>query len=171
MGTVVFSWTDDWYRGGYDTEDWDFGLNTRDRHPKPAFFLVRKAFEEAPFAVQDVWPKISVVVCSFNGASTIRDTLAGMTQLEYPDYEVIVVDDGPTDDTCYIAKEYDMRVISTKNQGLSSARNTGWRAAGGEYVAYIDDDANPDSHWLTYLAATFRSTSYVGVGGPNLLPS
>ena len=170
VGTVVFAWTDEWYRGGYDIEDWDFGLNTRDRRPKPAFFSVRKAFEAVPFAAQEGWPKISVVVCSFNGASTIRDTLAGVTQLEYPDYEVILVDDGSTDGTCNIAKEYDIRIISTENQGLSSARNTGWRAAKGEYVAYIDDDAYPDPHWLMYLAATFRSTNYVGVGGPNLAP-
>ena len=53
---------------------------------------------------------------------------------------------------------------------MSSARNTGLAAATGEIVAYLDDDAYPDSHWLKYLAATFLSTSHTGVGGPNLVP-
>jgi hypothetical protein len=44
------------------------------------------------------------------------------------------------------------------------------RAAKGEIVAYIDDDARPDPHWLTYLAATFLNSNHVGVGGPNLPP-
>jgi hypothetical protein len=53
---------------------------------------------------------------------------------------------------------------------LSSARNTGWKKATGEIVAYIDDDAYPDPHWLHYLAWTFLHTDYVGVGGPNIAP-
>jgi len=81
-----------------------------------------------------------------------------------------VVNDGSTDKTGAIAKEYGFRVITTENRGLSSARNTGMHAAKGEIVAYIDDDARPDPHWLTYLAATFLTTSHVGVGGPNLPP-
>src|SRR5262249_20154670 len=44
-GVFAFSWTDEWYRGEYDINDWDFGLTTRDRHPKPALTAVRKAFE------------------------------------------------------------------------------------------------------------------------------
>jgi GT2 family glycosyltransferase len=67
-----------------------------------------------------------------------------------------------------IAREYGLRIIETENRGLSSARNTGIEAATGEIVAFVDDDAYPDPHWLTYLAATFASGSYVGVGGPNL---
>src|SRR4030095_15773994 len=59
---------------------------------------------------------------------------------------------------------------STANRGLSNARNTGWQEAKGEIVAYIDDDAYPDPHWLTYIAATFMRTPHVGIGGPNLPP-
>ena len=71
------------------------------------------------------WPKITVVVCSYNGEPTIRDTLDGLVALEYPDYEVIVVNDGSTDATPEIAARYPFRLISTENRGLSSARNTG----------------------------------------------
>ncbi len=169
-GAIVFAWTDEWYRGGNEIEDWDFGLMTRDRQPKPALEKVRRAFAEVSFQPNLPWPKFSVVVCSLNGASTIRDTMEGLKNLEYPDYEVIVVNDGSTDETPQIAGEYDVRLISTENRGLSNARNTGLEAARGEIVAYIDDDAYPDPHWLKYLARTFMTTSFVGVGGPNIAP-
>jgi GT2 family glycosyltransferase len=170
-GAFVFSWTDEWHRGGHDVEDWDFGLTDRRRHPKPALAAVHRAFEEVPFAKERRWPRISVVVCSYNGARTIAECLDGLLNLDYPDYEVIVVDDGSTDATASIAARYGVRVISTPNRGLSSARNTGMAAASGEIVAYIDDDAWPDPHWLTFLAATFESSAHVAVGGPNVPPA
>jgi GT2 family glycosyltransferase len=167
-GAFVFAWTDEWHRGGYDVTEWDFGLTDRDRRPKPALQVVREAFNEVPFSRAVAWPRISVVVCSYNGARTIRDCLEGLRRLEYPDFETILVSDGSNDRTVAIGREYGLRIIETENRGLSAARNTGFEAATGEIVAYIDDDAYPDPHWLTYLAATFASDGYVGVGGPNL---
>jgi len=125
---------------------------------------------ESPFSPDLRWPKISVVVSTLNGAATIRDTLVGLEQLDYPDYEVIVVNDGSTDATPQIASEYQVRLITTKNQGLSAARNVGTQAATGEIVAFIDDDAYPEIHWLRFLALAFMEGKYVGVGGPNLAP-
>ena len=171
-GAFAFAWTDEWYCGGQEIEDWDFGLTNRSRQPKPALKAVQQAFKEFPFPKDQSWPRISVVVCSYNGAKTIRDCLEALQGVEYPNYEVIVVNDGSTDDTESIAEQYPCRVISiTPNQGLSHARNMGLKAATGDIVAYIDDDAYPDPHWLMYLAETFRTTSYAGVGGPNLAPS
>ncbi len=170
VGTFVFAWTDEWYRGGADIDDWDFGLMTRDRRPKAALETVRRVYAETPFPPGTKWPRVSVVVCSYNGARTIRDTLEALRTVDYPDYEVIVVNDGSTDATPAIAAEYDVRLISTENRGLSNARNTGWQAATGEIVAYIDDDAYPDPHWLKYLAWTFLHHDFAGVGGPNIAP-
>src|SRR5262249_45823375 len=96
--------------------------------------------------------------------------LEGLQRLDYPAFEVIVVDDGSTDDTAAIARQYDVRVISTENRGLAAARNLGMTAARGEIVAYLDDDAHPDPHWLQYFADTFLRTDYVAVGGPNIAP-
>ena len=170
-GAFVFSWTDEWYRNAHDVEDWGFGLTRADRSPKPALTTVRHAFSEVPFAPNLAWPRISVIVCSYNGARTIRDCLEALERLTYSDYEVIVVDDGSTDTTAAIARRYDCRLIQTENRGLASARNTGLHAARGEIVAYIDDDAYPDPDWLTYLANRFLSTAHVGVGGPNIAPA
>ena len=169
-GVVIFSWTDEWFRGDAEVEDWAFGLTTKERCPKLALKAVGRAFAEIPLPPDFCFPRISVVVCSFNGESTIRDTLSGLLQLDYPDFEVIVVDDGSTDNTAQIASEYRVRLIKTENRGLSSARNTGWQASSGEIVAYIDDDAYPDPHWLQYVAYAFSRGDFVGIGGPNIAP-
>lgn len=169
-GIFVYAWTDEWFTGGTDVLDWDFGLVDRERRPKPALTSVTQAFAEVPHRPDLPWPRISVVVCSYNGSRTIADTLDGLSRLDYPDHEVIVVDDGSTDATATIAREYDVRLIRTANRGLSAARNTGMAAATGEIVAYIDDDARPDSHWLIYLAFTFMTTSHAAAGGPNIPP-
>jgi len=169
-GFFAFAWTDEWFRAGAEVQDWSFGLTDRARRPRPALAAVRDAITAVPFPKDGTWPRISVIVCSYNGERTLRDCCEGLLRLEYPDFEVIVVDDGSTDDTAAIAHEYGFRVISTPNRGLGSARNTGLRVATGEIVAYTDDDARPDPHWLTYLAAAFRRTPHAAIGGPNIPP-
>jgi GT2 family glycosyltransferase len=169
-GTFVFGWTDEWHRGGEEIRDWSFGLVDRERRPKPALEAVARLYAEPSAAPEPELPLVSVVCCSYNGEPTIRDTLDGLARLDYPNVEVIVVDDGSTDATAEIARGYGVRVISTPNQGLSAARNVGMRAAAGEIVAYIDDDAYPDPGWLGFLVRAFRAGDYCGVGGPNLLP-
>jgi GT2 family glycosyltransferase len=169
-GTFVYSWTDEWHRGGEDVEDWAFGLTDRRRIPKPALEGVREVYGQVPFADEGRWPRISVVVCAYNAESTIRECLDAALRLDYPDYEVIVVDDGSTDATAELVKAYPLRAIHTENRGLSRARNTGLAAADGEIVAYLDSDAYPDPHWLRYLAHTFTTSDVVGAGGPNLSP-
>ncbi|HEX9340813.1 MAG TPA: glycosyltransferase [Thermoplasmata archaeon] len=170
-GVIIFAWTDEWYHGKYRVEDWAFGLTTLDRTPKLALPAVSKAFAESPFPPGLQWPKFSVVVCTYNGASTIRDTLEALRNLDYPSFEVIVVNDGSTDGTAQIISSYPYRVIHEENQGLSRARNIGIAAATGEMVAFIDDDAYPDPHWLRFLALSFMEAKYAAVGGPNLAPS
>jgi GT2 family glycosyltransferase len=170
-GVYVYAWTDEWYRGGNEIEDWDFGLVTRERVPKPALAAVRSRFEGGPFPPDVQWPRISVVVCTYNGSRTLHDCLSGLAELDYPDFEVILVDDGSTDASAAIASEYDVTVISTPNRGLSAARTLGAERATGEIVAYIDDDARPDPDWLRYLAWTYLTTDHAMVGGPNIAPA
>ena len=169
-GAFVYSWTDDWHRGGEDVYDWGFGLTRRDRTPKPALAAVRRAFAATPFPEDADWPRISVVVCTYNGSRTLRECLAGLRDLDYPDYEVIVIDDGSTDGSAAIARQFPCRLVSTENRGLSRARNSGLELATGSIVAYIDDDAYPDPHWLRHLATAFRHSTHAGMGGPNLPP-
>jgi GT2 family glycosyltransferase len=167
-GTFVFSWTDEWHRGGHDVDDWSFGLVTREREPKPALATVRRAYAETPMAPDAPTPRISVVICTYNGSRTLRAACEAVARLDYPDVETILVDDGSTDGSADIGREHGFRVISTQNRGLAAARNTGIAAASGEIVAFLDDDAAPDRDWLTFLADAFATQEFVGVGGPNI---
>ena len=170
-GTFVYAWTDEWYRSGEDVLDWNFGLTTRFREAKPALASVSHAYSEIPFPADQTWPMVSVVVCTYNGSRTLEDTLAGLKQLEYPNFEVIIVDNGSNDGvTSVIAQQSGFQVIRTTQSGLSAARNAGLLEAHGEIIAYIDDDARPDPHWLHYLANSFVSSGHCGIGGPNLPP-
>ena len=169
-GLFVFAWTDQWHRGGFDIDDWDFGLTRRDRTVKPAFEAVTDAYAAVPFAEDEAWPEVSVIVCTYNGARTLAQTLETLGRLDYPCYEVLVVIDGSADGSRAIAEEHEVRIIEVDNGGLSRARNVGMRAARGEILAYIDDDAYPDPQWLKYLAWTYRTQDVVAVGGPNLVP-
>src|SRR5439155_20222078 len=136
-GAFVFAWTDEWHRGGHDIRDWCFGLTRHDRTHKPALETVRRAFAEVPFSPSRNWPSISVVVCTYNGHRTIRDTLDGLSKVWYPNFEIVVVDDGSAPPMEPIVAPYGFRTIRTPNQGLSAARNTGMEAATGEIVAYL----------------------------------
>src|SRR5260370_2322238 len=169
-GAFVFAWTDEWHRGGHDIQDWDFGLTRRNRRPKTALETVRRAFAAAPFQVRRNWPRISVIVCTYNGHRTLRDTLDGLSRVQYPNFEVIVVDDGSVTPVEAILKPSGFRIVRTPNRGLSAARNVGMEHATGEILAYLDDDAYPHPAWLTYLADAFCKTTHVGIGGPNIAP-
>jgi GT2 family glycosyltransferase len=171
-GAVVFAWTDEWFRSGSDTATWRFGLTGWDRKPKAALAAVGEAFADHLFSTLDEakWPRISVIVCTHNGSGTILDCLRGLQRLDYPAIEVIIVNDGSTDDTVDIARQFPFDVISISHLGLSTARNVGLQNATGEIIAYIDDDAWPDPDWLTYLALTFRDEACSGAGGPNIRP-
>ena len=171
-GAFVFAWTDEWHRGGHEILDWDFGLVDRDRHPKPALAAVAEVFADPVPSPADGWPRASVVVCSFNGERWIGECLEALGGLDYPDYEVIVVDDGSTDATAAVAARHPhARLIRTDNGGLSRARNIGLEAADGELVAYLDDDARPEPSWLTHLARGIVRGERAAAGGPNLAPA
>jgi O-antigen biosynthesis protein len=173
-GAIAFAWTDEWWRGGHPVDDWNFGLVDRARRPKPAAAAVAAAFADAPFAPaqQMAWPRVSVVVCAYNAADTLPDNLRSLEQLTYPDYEIILVNDGSTDRTSEIGHSFArVRVIDTPNAGLSAARNVGLAEATGEIVAYTDADTRVDRDWLTFLVQPFLTSDVVGSGGPNVVPA
>jgi O-antigen biosynthesis protein len=169
-GVFVFSWTDEWHRGGHDVVDWDFGLVDRERRPKPSLAAVRHAFASIPFSSAGPWPRVSVIVCTHNGERTLGQCLERLEDLSYPDFESIVVDDGSTDGSADIARAHGAKLVQTEHRGLSFARNAGVAQATGEVVAFLDDDAYPDPDWLHYLAASLRANAHAGVGGPNIPP-
>jgi glycosyltransferase involved in cell wall biosynthesis len=170
-GTSIFSWTDDWYTGGFQIEDWAFGLVDRERNRKPAFQEVQRIYCAGLPIPPPAAPKISVVICAYNAERTMQACLESMRTLRYPNFEVIVVNDGSKDRTLEIAQQFaQARIISQENKGLSAARNVGIEASTGDIVAFTDSDCVVDPDWLTYLAYGFVNGGFVAVGGPNLPP-
>jgi GT2 family glycosyltransferase/DNA-binding beta-propeller fold protein YncE len=172
-GAVAFAWTDEWWRGGEAVDDWKFGLVDRDRCLKPAARAVSAAFRDAPFPPEQrkAWPKVSVVICAYNAAETLDECLTSIECQTYPDYEIILVNDGSRDRTSEIALSHPrVRVIDVPNRGLSAARNVGLAAATGAIVAYTDADARADRDWLTFLVQPFVISDVVASGGPNVVP-
>ena len=185
-GTIFFSWTDEWFTGGAEITDWKFGLVTEDRQPKKAFHSLKvklKGSGSITLKVKlDSYPKVSIIVCSYNGGKTLKDCLESLDELNYPDYEIILVDDGSKDDTQELVGKFvkertargsslpDFINIVQPNMGLSYARNAGAKAAKGDIFAYTDSDCMADPDWLYYLVGTLLSGDYVGVGGPNISP-
>ena len=174
-GAVIFSWTDDWHAfsgaEGFQVDDWAFGLVERNRQKKPSFWAVKNFYDGSLPPALPSYPKVSVIVCAYNGERTMDHCLASLETLNYPNYEVVVVNDGSTDRTREIAERYaNIRLINQENQGLSAARNVGLEAATGEIIAYTDCDCMADPDWLTHLVARFLSSDFGAVGGPNLPP-
>ncbi len=173
-GAVAFAWTDEWWRGGHDVDDWAFGLVDRDRRPKPSLARVTQVFAEAPFpaAARQTWPHVSVVVCAYNAASTLDGCLRSLQALTYPHKDIVVIDDGSTDATPDIARRYpDVTLVRIPNGGLAAARNIGLARAAGEIVAYTDADVRVDPDWLTYLVQPMLGGGLAGSGGPNVVPA
>ncbi len=170
-GSFVFSYTDEWFTGGHQITDWAFGVTTLDRSEKPVATILRRAWAAAPDLVPSPAPKVSVVICAYNGASTLEECLPSLRELDYPDYEVILVDDGSTDHTSQIAARFlDIKYIHQENLGLSVARNVGAQAATGQIIAYTDCDCVADPTWLSYLVRGMLEQNVQAIGGPNVTP-
>ena len=172
-GSVIFAYTDDWFTGGHQIDNWFFGVTRVDRSDKVAATSLRQVWKNLPHAIHEKQelPKVSVVVCSYNGGRTLRECLNSLMRLDFPDYEVILINDGSTDETAEIAADFPQVVYHyQENHGLSVARNVGAKLATGEIVAYTDDDCVAEVHWLRYLVQAMQDQQVAAIGGPNVPP-
>lgn len=115
--------------------------------------------------------KISVVIPVFNGAATLDACLRSIEHqtLTRDSYEIIVVDDGSTDDSAWIAQTAGVQLISQSNAGPPAARNAGIRAAGGEWVAFTNSDCVCARTWLaSLLSSAERMPGAIGSAGKTI---
>lgn len=118
-------------------------------------------------------PRVSVVVPSRNRARLLRRTLQSILAQRFTDLEVILVDDGSTDDTPALTARADPRVVVIRNRepiGVSAARNRGIAAARGEWIAFCDDDDlwSPDKLSHQLAAAERAGTDWAYSGDVNI---
>ncbi|MFL5350712.1 MAG: glycosyltransferase family 2 protein [Hyalangium sp.] len=104
-------------------------------------------------------PFFSIVIPTYNRARLLEETLESVFAQESTDYEVLVVDDGSTDDTQAVLARYGERVrgLRQTNQGQGAARNLGIQQATGEYVVFLDSD----DLWFPWALATYRQVIHM----------
>ncbi len=118
-------------------------------------------------------PFIDVVVPTRNRAALLRRALDALLAQNYPAgrYSIIIVDDGSTDETWSFLQSVNdsrVRVRRIEHRGPYSARNEGWRAGGGEIVAFTDEDCVADPGWLSAIARGFARSEILGLQGRTL---
>jgi GT2 family glycosyltransferase len=122
-------------------------------------------------------PFISVVVCTRDRPDQIKKCLSRLAGQKYPRYEVVIVDNAPTSDALRnvvegaATGEAEFRYVVEPRPGLSWARNTGIAAAKSDIIAFLDDDDEPDEHWLTGIAEGFAENDRIGCVGGIVLPA
>lgn len=113
--------------------------------------------------------KVSIILCTYNGAEKIRETIESLLNQDYPQHklEIIVVNDGSTDRTAEIIGKYPLKLINHgQNKGLGAARNTGISHASGEIVCFTDDDCRVDKNWVRESVNIYRESPNIdGIGG------
>lgn len=110
---------------------------------------------------------VSIVIPAYNASATIAKTLAAaLSQQGFAQpVEVIVVDDGSTDATAQVVRQFPVRYLHQPNAGPASARNRGFRHARGRYVLFTDSDCVPDSRWAMQLVEALQQPTVGAVGG------
>lgn len=111
-------------------------------------------------------PTCSVVVCTRDRPASLDQCLAALSRLDYTAYDVVVVDNAPSDQRSRdVALRWGARYLTEPAHGLSRARNYGARACRTEIIAYIDDDALPEPEWLSVLGRDFEDPQVMAVTG------
>ena len=120
-------------------------------------------------------PFVSVVIATHNRTESLATCLRSLEQLDYPDFEVVVVDNAPsTPDTFELLKTFDtsrFRYVREDTPGLAVAHNRGLGEARGELIAFTDDDVRVDRYWLRELVAGFGLAEDVGCVTGMIVPA
>jgi cellulose synthase/poly-beta-1,6-N-acetylglucosamine synthase-like glycosyltransferase len=110
---------------------------------------------------------LSVIIPAYNAEKTLYSCLSALYDQSLPkrDYEIVVVDDGSTDGTSKIAKDFNVNYLFQTNQGPATARNKGVHAARGNIVLFTDSDCIPEHNWIKEMVRPFGDPDVVGVKG------
>ena len=117
----------------------------------------------------NIFPKISIIIPAFNEAKTIMNCIKSLQNLDYPNFEIIVVDDGSNDNTYEVASQSKFtKIFRQKNQGKPIALNTGISHSTGEIILTVDADTELDRGALKPIANRFASNKKLGAVAGNV---
>jgi len=109
--------------------------------------------------------KVTLAVSTYNSAATIVPCVESLLATDYPDKEIIIIDDGSTDRTLELLQEYPVKVIPQNHQGVSAGRDLALRNALGEFILYTDSDCEVDRMWVREMLAPFDNSDIGAVTG------
>lgn len=114
-------------------------------------------------------PKYSVIIPTYNNANRIERSVKSVLNQKFEDWELIIVDDGSTDETSTVVsaflKDCRIKYIKIKNAGVAVARHTGVENASGEYLSFLDGDDEVKENWLTDFNELKKgNTGYISCG-------
>lgn len=119
-------------------------------------------------------PIISIIVCTYNRAELLGNALRTLCDqsLDPSEYELIVVDNNSNDRTSAVVEKFardhkNIRYVLERKQGVSHARNRGWKEARAEYIAYSDDDCEVPHEWLNVAKEIIEESAPIAFGGPH----
>ena len=118
---------------------------------------------EIPAVIE--YPPVSIIIPCLNEEKNIAECLDAVFNLDYPDFEVVVVDNGSTDATRKIAARYPVRIVIESKKGFGSIRNRGIHEAKSDYILYISADCLIMSDWLKCTFNAILNNEVAGVGG------
>jgi GT2 family glycosyltransferase len=113
-------------------------------------------------------PTVSLILCTRDRSEMLADCLTGLRALDYPQLDIVIVDNAPTDDATRrvvereVGDDHRFRYVTEPVPGLSRARNRGILEAKGDIVAYTDDDVTVTPDWLSALVRGFERDPEVG---------
>jgi glycosyltransferase involved in cell wall biosynthesis len=118
--------------------------------------------------------KVSIVIPAYNEEKWIGKTLDAASRINYPDYEILVIDNASADNTSavvegYAQKDSRIKLIKEPRKGILFAREAGRKASSGEIIAQLDADCLPDTDWITKGVSYFSDPDVVGISGPYYL--
>jgi glycosyltransferase involved in cell wall biosynthesis len=124
-----------------------------------------------PPPVKGTVPTVSIVICTRSRPAFLEKCLESVAALQPPPDDVLIVDNSEGNaETESIARKFAVRYLIEPTPGLSRARNRGMAESNAEIVAYLDDDASPDEHWLEFILAPFADSQVAAVTGETILP-
>ena len=119
---------------------------------------------------KDKFPKVVIGVCTYNRCLGLKRLLQSLIKLDYPNFEIIVVDNNSTDQTAKIISEFEkVKYIFEARQGLAYARNCLLNKCGKdtEYLGMLDDDETVNEDWILRMLDCFQLDERIAVvGGP-----